>query len=157
MNLQGRPNVAARRRRLDATFERISNLPENQLQVRSDFACYLCVLVSGFLESAVSEIAADLCRSQSSATVMNFVESRLRRPGNLNAEQLFQFVGSFSGDWRGELEQFVFGQRKDALDSVVANRHRIAHGEYVNLTYARIKDYYKHICELVDFLDTLFR
>ena len=87
---------------------------------------------------------------------MNFIENRLRRPGNLNTEQLLQFVGSFNPDWRSELEKFVAGERKDALDSVVANRNNIAHGESVSLTYVRIKDYYKYICEVLDFIDKQF-
>ena len=87
---------------------------------------------------------------------MNYVESRLGRLGNLNTEQLLQLVGSFDRDWHNKLEQFVIGERKDALDSVIANRNNIAHGESVSLTYMRIRDYYKRICEVVDFVDELF-
>ena len=111
--------------------------------------------MSGFTASVVSEIVADHCRNRSSPTVMNFVESRLRRPGNLNTEKLLKLIGSLRIDWRTELESFVKGERKDALDSVVANRNRIAHGESVNLTYQQIRNYYKSICEVVDFIDEL--
>lgn len=154
--MPGRSLVTAQRSRLDATFNRISNLPEDQLELRADFARYLCVLVSGFIESVVSDIAADHCFRRSSLTVRNFVESRLGRTGNLNTEQLLQFVGSFDPDWRSQLERFVAGKRKDALDSVVANRNKIAHGESIGLTYVRIKDYYNYVCEVVDFIDDLF-
>ena len=154
--MSNRPLVVAQRNRLDATFDRVSSLPENQLEIRADFARYLCILVSGFLESVVSDIAMDYCRSRSAPTVMSFVESRLRRPMNLNAEQLLRFVSAFNVDWRNQLEDFITGERKEALDSVVANRNNIAHGESVNLTYARIRDYYRYICQVVDFLEDLF-
>ena len=154
--MSSRSLVAAQRNRLDAAFARVYNLPENQLEVRADFARYLCILVSGFVESVVSDIATDHCRNRSAPTVMSFVESRLRRPVNLNAEQLLQFVGAFNRDWRNELDRFIAGERKDALDSVVANRNNIAHGESVNLTYVRIRDYYRYICEIVEFLEELF-
>ena len=154
--MPGRSLVTAQRSRLDATFNRISILPEEQLEIRADFARYLCVLVSGFVESVVSAIALDYCRRRSSLTVVNFVESRLGRTGNLNTEQLLQFVGSFDPDWRSQLERFVAGKRKDALDSVVANRNKIAHGESIGLTYVRIEGYYKNICEIIDFMDDLF-
>lgn len=75
---------------------------------------------------------------------------------NLNAEQLLRFVSAFNVDWRNQLEDFITGERKEALDSVVANRNNIAHGESVNLTYARIRDYYRYICQVVDFLEDLF-
>ena len=127
------------------------------MRVRSDFACYLCVLVSGFVESVVADIAADHCRNRSSQTVMNYVESRVARPGVLNTERLLQFVGLFNIEWRQMLEQYVAGERKDALDSVVANRNQIAHGESVNLTYARILEYYRNVCQVVDFVEEMFK
>ena len=50
----------------------------------------------------------------------------------------------------------MIGERKDALDSVIANRNSIAHGESVGLTYMRINDYYKRIGEVIDFVDEMF-
>lgn len=154
--MSSRTAILTKKNRLDAVFYRVSNLPEDDLQVRSDLACYLCVLVSGFVESTVSDIAATYCRVRSSPTVMNYIALRLSRTGTLNTERLLQFVGSFDPNWRDQLDDFVIGERKDALDSVVANRHNIAHGESVGLTYMRIKNYYKRICEVVDFVDDMF-
>ena len=88
---------------------------------------------------------------------MSFVEGRLTRVGNFNTEQLLQFVGSFKAVWYDELQSFVAGKRKDALDSVAANRNSIAHGGSVGLTYSRIREYYGSVCEVVDFVDGMFR
>lgn len=148
--------LVSQRNRLDAAFARVSNLPVDQFEIRADFARYLCILVSGFLESVASDIAIDHCRGRSAPTVVRYVDSQLRRPGTLNSERLLQFVGAFSLDWRVALEEFIAGERKEALDSVVANRNNIAHGESVNLTFARISDYYRYICEVVDFLESMF-
>jgi len=54
------------------------------------------------------------------------------------------------------MESFVAGERKDAVDSVVANRHQIAHGQDVGLTLIRIMGYYAHVSETIDFLETEF-
>ena len=48
------------KKRLDATFERYRRLdPSVDLEVQSDFARYLCVLVAGYLETAVAELVLE--------------------------------------------------------------------------------------------------
>lgn len=80
----------------------------------------------------------------------------MRRIGVLNAERLLQLVGRFDLNWRKELEEFIAGERKAALDSIVANRNQIAHGQSGDLTYARVQTYYANICEIVEFLREKF-
>lgn len=146
----------SRRQRVEAVFARVAEIPPERLQLRADFACYLCVVVSGFVEAEIASIARSHSRTRASDTVFNFVDSRLTRPGNLNAERLLQMVGTFSPEWRDQLEQYISGERRDALDSVVANRNSIAHGESVGLTYDRMRGYFGRVREVVDFVEGLF-
>ena len=108
-------DLEAMRARLDATFLRISRLPYDDLEVRSDLARYLCILVSGFIENAVSLLATAYCRSRSQAPVGNYAGSHLARLQNLKSERLVQVIGSFEPTWRTELVNFLEGPRKDAL------------------------------------------
>lgn len=149
-------DVAAMIARLDATFGRVSRLPDDDLEVRSDFARYLCVLVSGLIENAVSTLATAYCRSRSQPPVGNYAGSQLGRLQNLNGERLGQVVGAFEPSWRKELIEFLEGPRKDALDSVLSLRNKIAHGESVGLTYVRIQEYYCQIKDVVDYLEKRF-
>lgn len=144
------------RQRLQATFARVQDIPFDKMELRADFARYLCVTVSGYVETAMSAIARDHARRQASPTVFGYVDSQITRPGTINSDRLLQIVGSFNSEWRVKLDYFMDGKRKDALNSVVANRNSIAHGESVGLTYARIKEYFDHIEEVVDFVDELF-
>ena len=148
--------LSANKDRLDAVFGRVESLPKDNLQLQSDFARYLCVLVAGFVETEISDLAMEHCRKQSSPTVTNYVESYLSRVGVLNGNRLLQLVGRFDSKWHQELEQFIMGERKDALDSIVANRNQIAHGQTVGITYARVQKYYESICQIVDFLREKF-
>jgi hypothetical protein len=50
------------------------------------------------------------------------------------------------------LEDYLIGQRKDALDSIIANRHQIAHGRDVGLSYIRMKNYYGEVKDIVAYL-----
>lgn len=150
-------DVAAMKARLDATFLRVSRLPDDDLEVRSDFARYLCILVSGFIENAMTVLATAYCRERSQVPVGNYAGNQLRRLQNLNSKRLEQVVGTFERSWRDELNGFLEGPRKEALDSVLSLRNQIAHGGSVGLTYVRIQEYYSHIKEIVDFLEKRFR
>jgi hypothetical protein len=44
-------------------------------------------------------------------------------------------------------------KRKDAIDSIMANRHQIAHGKDVGITVARVKEYLEKVVEIVDFIE----
>lgn len=154
--MPGTPDLAAMKARLDATFLRVSRLPQDDLEVRSDFARYLRVLVSGFIENAITVLATAYCRNRSQLPVGNYAGSQLGRLQNVNSERLTQVVGAFEGSWREELIGFLDGPRKDALDSVLSLRNQIAHGRSVGLTYARIHEYYSRIKEIVSFLEKRF-
>ena len=145
--------LTARRSRLDAVFARVKSLGSEDIQVQSDFARYLCVLVSGFVEAAVSELASEYCRRCSAPQVSNYAQSQLSKLQNVKTERLLQLLGSFDPTWRTELDTFMDGPRKDALDSVVNLRNKIAHGESVGITYTQILDYYSHIAQAIDFLE----
>lgn len=152
----GRTLVATHRARLESTFVRIQSLSAEDLEVRSDFARYLCVLVSGFVETAISELAAEYCQRYSAPTVSNYAQNQLARLQNVKSERLLQLIGSFDPKWRIELEKFIDGARKDALDSVVDLRNKIAHGESVGVTYVRIREYYQRIAEIIDYVHLKF-
>jgi len=88
--------------------------------------------------------------------VGNYSESQLGKLQNIKTEKLLQLVGAFDPVWRAELENYMEGARRDALDSVVDLRNKIAHGESVGITYQRISDYYARIKEAMDFLKGRF-
>lgn len=147
--MNGRAEVARLKQRLDATFQRIEGV-DSDLELRSDFARYLCVLVSGYLERAVAELVLEHARRSGGPSLQRFVETKTRRFANANSERLQNLLGSFDADWRQTLGFFLVDELKDAVDSVVALRNTIAHGGSVGVTYQRISDYYMRVQKVVD-------
>ena len=148
--MTGRAEVRRLETRLDATFQRVKSLgPNVDIEVQSDFARYLCVLVSGYLEKAVAELVLDHARRNGGATLQRFVEYETRRFTNANSRRLLDLVGSFHPDWRRSLETFMVDDIKDAVDSVVSLRHTIAHGGTVGVTYQTIGGYYERVKKVV--------
>ena len=142
-------------RRLDETFARVARVPATEMELRSDYARYLCVLVSGYAEAAVSAIATRHCSQRSSPSVARFAERSLRRVQNLKAEKLLQLVGAFDPAWRAQLAEYVEGARREALDSVVDLKNHVAHGGSVGVTYAQAKEYYNCVREVVQYVARL--
>lgn len=152
----GRREVERLRSRLDAAFERISNIDEDELELRADFAKYLCVLVSGYLEKAIAEILIGYTGQQSGPRIQRYESKRLERfqPTKGNIVALFE---TFDARWAEELNAFIADERAAAIGAIVRERHRIAHGGDSTISYVRVKNYrdeietvVEHILDLVE-------
>jgi RiboL-PSP-HEPN len=149
--MTGRAEVRRLKQRLDATFKRLDGV-EIDIELQSDFARYLCVLVSGYLENAVYELVVEHARKTGAPSLQRFVEQRTKSFTNAKAQKLTDLLGDFDPEWRSVLSQFLVGDLKDAVDGVVDLRNKIAHGESVGATYARVVDYYARVQKVVEFI-----
>jgi len=154
MRLQGRNEVARLEGLVDASFARYGQLAIGS-EIQSDFARYLCVLVAGYMEQATQELALAWCRRQSSESVQRYVGKQLDRLQNVNGPKLLQTVGAFSDQWRRELED-GFEDELTTLSGLMGNRHLIAHGGTVGVTYARVNESFQMVKVLVEFLKERF-
>ena len=157
MATRGSTEVIRLRSSLKGAFTRAKNLRAVDAEIQSDLARYLCVLVLGFVETAVAELAIEHCRSRSASSVLKYASAQLDRLQNLKAQKLVQVIGSFEKKWSSELSMFMDGDRKDALDSVVDLRNKIAHGESVSLSLGRIIQYHEKIDEIIVYIEKLLK
>ena len=144
----GRKEVRRLEQRLDSAFGRLGQTSFDS-EVQADCARYLCILVSGYLEKCVYELVVDHARRKGAPSLLRFVDHKTKRFTNANARKLQELMGDFDPVWRSSLELSITDDLKDAVDSVVSLRNKIAHGESVGVTYIRIKDYYVRIKNVV--------
>lgn len=144
--------VLRSRSRLDDLFNKVSDLSEDP-ELQAHWSRYLCVLVSGFLETSIQEIFREYTKTKASPKIVNYVEKQLERFQNPNAESVLQLAGAFDPSWRFELENTVDEEVLAAVNSIVTNRHGIAHGRTVGLSYSVMREYYVNSCKLVEFLE----
>lgn len=155
--MNGRAEVSRLQKRLDATLARAPQ-STTDVEFQSDFAKYFCVLVSGFFENAIIALVLDFAQKRSAEEVSLFIERQLDNWTNPNCEKILQLLGGFKTAWREEVEKYLADdERKSAVNSLVALRHKIAHGESVGTSLSQVKSYYKivldvvnHIADLVD-------
>lgn len=152
--MTGRAEVSRLKQRLDATFKRFGSV-STDLEVQSDFARYLCILVSGYLEKAVAELAVEHSRQTGAPSLQRFVDQRTKNFTNAKSQKLGDLLGDFDPEWRSLLEKYLDGELKDAVDGVVNLRNKIAHGESVGVTYTTISGYYDKVQKVVEYIADL--
>lgn len=151
MKLNG---LSSQHQRIVWLIGQANELPLDQLELRSHWARYICVLSSGFLENALREIYSRYARSCSTPAVANYVEARLDWVQNPKASRFIETAQAFNKQWAVDLEAYL-GQagRKEAIDAIMANRHQIAHGKDSGITLVRIKDYLDKSVGVVEFIE----
>ena len=146
------PEVIRAKQRVDHLF-RQTRLVSDEIEIQSHWARYLCVVVSGFLESSVRTLYASYGRRRAAPQVAKFVDSQLKFFQNPKTERILELAHSFDSAWEAELRAAAEGEPKDAIDSIVANRNNIAHGESVGITFVRIRRYYESSLTVLELID----
>lgn len=141
--------------RLDRVFEVSDGIEDDE--IKSHLSRYLCVLTSGYIEESVKILTRDYVSINSSPFISNHLNSSIGNLSNINSEKLCQLLNSFSGSWRESFENVLTDSEKDAIDSVVANRHLIAHGINVGISYIRIKEWHKEIKRVVEKIKAIMK
>lgn len=134
--------------RLDKVFESFRGIEDDE--IKSHYARYLCVLTSGYLEESVKIIIRAYVSQKTHPTISNYVDSSISNVTNLKTEKLSKFLNSFNSEWKDKFETTLTDEEKDSINSVVANRHQIAHGQNVSVSYVRVNDWYKNVKKVVE-------
>ncbi len=144
--------VHAEKMKIDSLFEK-ADVCSKDLEVLAHWAQYICVRVCGLLEICIQTLLSQYARDKAHKNVARFVESKLRRFNNTGTERILGLVSDFSPRWRRTLQEYLEGERKDALDSLRANRNRIAHGESVSVTLPQVQSWYRRALEVLAFIE----
>lgn len=131
------------RQKLDNLYTKISVVEETEM--KAHWAKYLCVLTSGFLENSIRNIISDYAQNKASNPLANFIQKKVKSITNLKNNNLIDLLNSFDSEWGDKYVANISDAQVDAINSIVANRHLIAHGRNVGITYISVKNYYDHI------------
>jgi hypothetical protein len=147
-----RQSWLSKKQRLDRLFAHYERLPDED-EIRSHWVRYLVILTSGLLETTVEFIYTEYTAAKSAPRVSKFVARRLAKGGNLGMNKLEQIVRDFDDLWFQQLQQHTdFDEISSAVESVVSNRNRVAHGEDITLTFTQLSGYNDRILNLLDLI-----
>lgn len=123
--------------------------------MRSHWARYLCVLCAGFLENGISEIYGEFVRRAASKPVADFSISMLSKIQNPNAQRFLETAHRFKPEWGVALNDYLNNNgRREAINSIMTNRHEIAHGRNSGITIVQIRNYLDKAVEVLEFIES---
>jgi hypothetical protein len=147
------------KKKLDQVFKDTGDLLREidrhsiDLEMQSHLAKYLCVLVSAFLERSVRAILHDYVKNRSAPVVSKYVEDQLQFFYNPKTTRILELAGAFDPAWRAALETAIEDEIRDAIDTIVENKNRVAHGRDSQITFVGIRAYYERATKLLDLLE----
>lgn len=145
------------RARMDSLIRKIDRTrPGEDPELIGHWTRYLCVLVSGLIEVSVSEAFDEYSRVRTpDRRVIRYVDRQLSSFQNPKMQKIVSLASAFDASWGADLETRTLGELKDAIDSIVANRNRIAHGDSVALSFYQLQAYYVSACRVLDMIDAM--
>lgn len=140
--------------RLSSLIARTDEASNSNLELQAHWAKYLCVLCAGFLENSLSEIYAEYARVSANEAVAGYVARQLNRIQNPNVQKILDTTYQFKKLWGDMLSDYIVKDgRKEAIETIMTNRHKIAHGEDSNVTILGVEEYLAKIVEVVEFME----
>lgn len=110
-------------------------------ELASSLARFACVLTSGYLEESVRTLVGSWCGDKAHPHVHAYVGRQLDWFNNPKLGKLLELLSHFSSTWRDDFDRALSDEEKDAINSVVSNRHQIAHGRNVGLSPIPMRRY----------------
>ncbi len=152
-----KPQILAHKQRLDNLYAKVALVPTPQEQV--EWSKYLCVLTAGFIEDSLRALILDYSKNNASLKIQRFVEKEISYVTNCKTERILEVLNKFDPKWTTTFETEIKNSSpidkevKDSIDSIVSNRHLIAHGKSVGLTYSKVKKYYGYCTRAIQILE----
>lgn len=147
--------ILRQRQRLDALFQQASCFG-GDAEPLSHWARYLCVLTSGLMERSLCATFSEYARRHAEPSIARFVALSVEGFQNPKMESIYQLVGKFDPIWEKSLRESSEGELRDAVDSIVTNRHNIAHGRAVGISLVQLRDYHKRALRVLDLIERHF-
>jgi hypothetical protein len=114
-------------------------------------------LVSGFIEESLRVLLEKYCENKAPANIQKFVGKKIDNITNCNTGKIKGILDDFSSDWGNEFTNKINDQIKTAIDNVVQNRHKIAHGKSIPMSYHNILNYYNNVKKAVEILEEIIQ
>lgn len=118
---------------------------------------YACLLSAGYFEVALRLVIQKRLEQKAAPEIQRYVLHSLEAIQNPKAERFCKVVRSFDPKWGDQLDQYFSDNNdvKEAIDSLMANRHLIAHGKSCSISIGRVSEFFNSADKAIEFIDTM--
>ena len=152
-------NIHSHQQRLDNLFQNVSRFSDPK--DKSEWAKYLCILVSGFIEASLRVLLEDYVSNKSSSKIQRFLAGYIKDITNCKTSRINEVLEKFDTQWADDFRERIkqksniTDEIKNSIDTVITNRHKIAHGGNVGITYANIQKHYNNAKDAIRILEDI--
>ena len=135
----------------------VTNIPIGHDELQGHLGRYACLLSAAYFEIALRLVIRKRVENKATPEIQRFLLQSMEAIQNPKAERFCKVIRSFSAEWGDKLEIY-FSENievKEAIDSLMANRHLIAHGKPCAISVGRVSDYFKSGDKVINYLDDL--
>ena len=146
-------------RRLEVAFNGLREEAEDlglSSKNKARLAELMTIWASAYLEASCREIMMRYAKKRAAPAVASYVIHHLNRFHNPKAEKILMLVRIFDDNIAENLSVFSHGRIKDSINSIVDNRHRIAHGRATGIKMAQIVQYFDDARKFTNKMASLF-
>lgn len=140
-------------------IENILDITKNSTddEIKAYLSKLLCVMVSGYLEVNLKELILEYVSNKSAPLIQAYIESSIKNLTNLKANRIIENLNKFNTDWGKDFENKITDEQKDAIDTLIANRNLISHGNDVGISYIKINEYFQKSKEIVVLMEAIIK
>ena len=126
-------------------------------EIKSYIARFLTVLISGMFEDIIKNIIKEFVKkdkicAETEKFLFKSIELSFRNPDRTNLQS---FLKKFNPEWAKELNSTIEEINWESLNSIVANKNNIAHGELCLITFEDINQYYYNSKKIIIEIDRI--
>ncbi|USB33932.1 HEPN domain-containing protein [Paenibacillus sp. YPG26] len=140
--------MSIQKQKIDNLFLLIRDIEDEE--IHAHWAKYLCVLISGFIENSLRISITEYVQDKSHPNISQYINTNIQRVTNLNTNKISNLLSSFNEEWKKTFITCTSEEERDAINTIVANRHIIAHGKDVGLTLTALKIHYEKVVSAVE-------
>ena len=125
-------------------------------QAAQHWGRYMCIMVAGFLETALQTVYRNYATQASDRNVANFASGQLRRVRNPDAGRFVEIARALNQDWGNDLNDFLDEndpRRRTAINAIQRNRNLNAHDQQSEITLAEVRAYLPKCVEVINFIE----
>lgn len=128
-------------------------------EVKSSLIKLLCVRTAGLLEVFLKTRISNYANGKVPKEINHFMTTKFKDITNLKSSKFLDVLTSFSNEWADAFTDYLndHEQEKASLDSVIAQRHSIAHGQPSSINRSSMFQYYEDVNRIITYLDTIIR
>ena len=142
------------KKRIDRLFDLAPGISDDEL--RAELTKHVCVLSSGLLELTCREILSKYSSKRCSPQVLRAIDSFIANFQNPKVGKIVDLLSQFDPTKATEWRDKLLDEEAASIDSIVSNRHQIAHGRSIGLSISVLQTYYTNANKALRELEEAF-